>query len=512
MASTKALFTVDVKPGETYRSSTRPMLFDVVNQVLDYFGVNNAKILINGEAENVKLLGSSGDDKKGTDLNTDMKLTDKVYVISEIEPSNFNTGYGASPHMPMTPSIWRDDDVGLRITPVYRGRTVAMDINKHFTTRQDAINFINNVESVLDQQVGPMSVDINIHHPIPEGILQLLLECHELLVKANATDLGFKDYFYKQARAPLHRVTNPIFNNPMMVVSRRIEGTEILYSSPFMARTKKGSDQLGKWEVSLRYTFEWQEHVSWTVNYPAMVYQQPIDMKWVPEVSEKVSREQSDNTFHDLSFMNAIQKKNLSHLPYYHKFPDFDPWTPPQDSWLSATIQAMVVLKDVENQLVCDFNELPNFNWDLKYLTFIKKYHHRMLHLNSSLMHIRLYTDNIPVAVEGLDFNIDGQLIFTRPPTMANVHRAVLYFNYDLNSLNDDALDDIKNNPDDFNWLIPGIFPWLDVPDFSNMDKDKIKDWLNDSDWGSNQKYIKPFPNGMMAMTIIPMNEQGYYR
>lgn len=512
MASPKSLFLAGVNPGETYRSATRPMLFDVINQVLDYFGINGAKILINGEAEVPKLLGSNGDDKKSTDLGTDLKLTDKVYVIAEIEPGEFNTGFASSPLMGMTPAVWKDDSIGLHIAPIYRGRVVSMDMNKHFITRQDAVNFINSIETVLDQQVGPFSVDINIHHPLPEGIIQLISECHGLLAKADATDLKFNDYFYKNAKAPMHYVTNPIGNNPMIVVSRRIEGTEILYNAPFIARTKKASDQLGKWEVSFRFQFHWQEHVRWDVHYPAMIYQQPLDNKWMPTVSEKVSRDATDNTFFDLAFMNAILKKKLQHLPYYHKFPDFDVWTPPQEDWRSATIQAMLVLKDVEEQLVCDFNELPNFKWDLRYLAFIKKYHHRMLKLNSSVMHIRLYSDDIPVDIEGLEFTIEGKLILKRPPTMANTHRAVLFFNYDLNSLDADARADMGLNPDDFNWLLPGMFPWIDIPDLSNMDDKGIKDFLNDSRWGSDMYYNRPFPNGMMAMSIIPMNEQGYYR
>lgn len=511
-----------VLAGETYRSTTRPAIFASIKRLLDLYSLDDSLIYYNGETEISKLVGSLNTDKRGSDNYTDLKNINKLFVLAKVEYSEFNSMYGNSYRQRTHTSVWKDDETLTDITPQYEGRKVEVDINKHFRTRQEAVNFVNKLNTATTTQLADFTFDADIHYPINYSIIDLLTEIYNRLVcggKIDSCEINFGKWFSDNCLVPYTVISNIIGNNKIPVIPRRIEETILQMNSPTVEQIVKG-EYSGRFEVSFSYNFYWQEFIGWELTYPLMVYQKIIPEKYIPMPVKEHNRSQAANRFLENSYMQDIRFGNSKslHSPYYDKIPSYDPYTAPYQNFLTPKLQITLTVEDVPEQILLNLKEIPNYSWNPFYLYYLIKYRSRMLILNKSPIHFKVFSGDVQILNSDLTIDDEGNVWLLRNPFMKNQHTFVMYVNYAIRDWDDDAVDDIINFPDDSSVILPDIMPWYRWPDYLNPgggNVDNLGIWLNAGDWdnvllhndpGRGLTKDRPFPPHNVEMGFVAIN------
>ena len=279
------MFTVKLPSSETYRISVRPSVFKSLAQELCYFNLHQKnQIFFNGEAEVSKLIGGEYNGRRGSDLSIDVGYNDKIFVEFESEPSGFNDELDSMRGV-TTPLLWQDPLTGSSIRPIFEGKRYTITINKFFKDRVTAESFRRRIRSaILGEHLNTL-FDLDTHFPIPMEILACYQEIYNRLVNAKAvdtTDSNFIKWFRQNSLVPTDYISNLIGNNDCLVFKQQMADNGIDHGDVQIAKVNKGR-YIGQYEVSWSYSYHWNEHTEWELTYPIQVYQQPMNVEWMPD-------------------------------------------------------------------------------------------------------------------------------------------------------------------------------------------------------------------------------------
>lgn len=469
---------------ETYVNATRPAIIDAVAEVLNFYGIKQKlEVYYNGEAEVARTYGSSYDDPSRSNQATDFINRGKVFVIPDITPTEFNSGYGNSGRDQTNLAMWFNKDARMTVTPDYDGRLVKVDISAHIATRQDAINFRNRLQKRKDRQSGRATFEAHIHYPIPNEVVLLAYELYTLNHQTGVITpedeenipLSFINWFKQSGLAPVDIITNRANENPTFVFKRRLRENTIIFEDPTIALTRKNAAYLGKYEVSFAFSFYWQELTHWRVEHPLLIMQRQIGHAWLPKFykDDKMRR----------TFNQAIEKSQAAMIRGLwnddwldvKRIPVYDPWIPQINSeGLEPKIIAITPLSDVQEQIIVNINKLK-INWDPVIYNFMIQYRDRICMRGELIMHWRLYSDDLEVNNEQIELRENGDIVLLRPPTMPNTYRLVLFIDTEVGLLNERGRRTII---EDYNYqteVFPRVFPWWNWT--------KINGWIPPEDW-----------------------------
>lgn len=478
---------VDV--GELYRNAQRPAILSSVKAVLDFYGASNRfdEVYFNGEAEVSRTVLSSNTDKLRDDRATDTINRRKLFVVAEINPSLFNTGYGNSSVSPNNTPVWYSEETKTFIFPGYEGREVSVECNCFFRTRTDAMQFVNRINRASSRQLAEFTFNAKVHYPINMSIINFLKDTYDLGVKAGVITDDFPTWYFKKAISPMNVITNEGNNNPLVVLERRSDDMNIIFEEPSISKSTKGN-HTGQHLVNFRYKFYWQDLVEWQLHYPMMIYQQPIPDKWIPTPQEEFFNGFIKNAFLEYQDTNLVYQNRIHNAPFYYRYPTTDTWYPSDTEWLDPQACIALTLSNDANQLMMNINEIPNWKWKDSVLAHMLKYRQYIFDRHEDIIHIKVYSDDLQVKYDQITMDEEGNLLFDRPPTMGNIYRVVIYVDKDLKGLSTDAIGRIINDPDYQNKFIPDVFYWHDWTHVPNHGE--ITDKRGDGFWPD-----KPYKN-----------------
>lgn len=450
-----------IQAAEIYRNATRPAILASIREVLGFYGMIDKfdEIYFNGEAEVSNFINSDKDSKLRSDRATDLINRQKLFVTAEINRSVFNSGYGNSGTSPNNPYVWKDEDSRTYLYPGFEGRDIVIECNCHFRTRNEAQGFVNRIERTRSRQLSEFTFNANIHYPINIPIIEFLSGNHQRLKQAGIVSNEYPEWFFEHAVAPMGVIHNEGNNHKTIVVKREIIDTNIIFDESEVGLSRKG-DYAGQYIASFRYKFYWQDMVEWQLHYPIMVYQQPIDTKWLPTMQHQYINGFIQNAFLEYQQGNLVFKNRQASSPFYYRFPDNDPWYPPQECWLDKQVSLLLMMEDVENKALFNIKEIPNWTWKDAVIKHIIKYREYLFTRHEDIVHIKLYSDDLQVLDEQLSMDEDGNVYMNRRPTMKNVYRAVIYIDLDLKNLSPEAIERIINDEEYQKEFLPGVFPW----------------------------------------------------
>ncbi len=476
------LINTFIQSGEMYRNATRPAILASIREVLKFYGLSDAfdQVLFNGEAEVVRQVGTSFDSRLRDDKQTEMANRRKLFIVAEVSQSEFNSGYGNTGLGITNPPVWHSALGNVTMLPCYEGREISIEGTSYFRTRNDAVMFINRIQRTQARQLAQFTFDAQIHYPVNIQIINFLLKIHELLTKAGKTQDDFSTWYFKCALAPMDVLTNQANKNPLVVLNRKICDTNIIFDPPRLELSRRG-DRVGQHMVTFRYRYYWQDMVEWQLNYPMMVQQQPIPEEFVPKIQESFEKGFIKNAPIEYQQMNLIDHRRTASAPYYKRYPAYDPWYPPKESWLDTQLTVLTALDNVQQQVMFNLKELPEWEWVKPIYEHMIKYRAYLFDRHEDIIHIKVYSDDLQVRFDQIRLEENGDVVFLRPPTMSAHYRFVLYVDLDLRNLSGDAIDRIVSDPDLQKHFLPTIFPWHkwdEVPNVGyNPDREGTGRW-----------------------------------
>lgn len=493
-----------VKAGETYRNALQPAIIASLRAVLNFYSLTGIdKVYFNGDAEIAKQLFTDMDSGIRADMNTDFKLINKLYIVAEEQPSIFNNGYGNSQRTITNRPVWSTEDNKVMIIPTYDGREITVDANAHFRTRQEARNFRNRLEQARNRQANDLNFNVNVHYPLTHQVLYFLTTIHKRLVNAGATTLEFAPWFFSNAIMPFTTITNPVGNNTEVVLQQRKDEIGIFFEEPTIALTRKSNEYLGRYEVSFRYKFYWNEQTDWDIRYPLMVYQQPLDRIYMPEPQLGYRNGFNPHAFIELGMINLLTKNRTKHSPYYQRVPEYDMWVPPAQRWLDTQLTVAVVMNNDEKPEVLNIaTGIPNWEWDTDFLNHLIAYRDNIFTLHEDVFHIQVYSDDLLVEPSQLMMDEDGNIILDRRATLGNTYRVCIFVDCDLKEFSSQNKSNIVNDEHYQYVVLPKLFPWIKWEYYPMQTQQEVTRTFNLLGLGDKDLNTQPVPMYMMNTSL----------
>lgn len=468
---------------ETYANYTRPMTYESIRRVLRFYGLEGSRqVFYTGESEIAKLVGSDSTDGLRGDLFTDGVFREKIFCNVSHDRSEFNSGFSNSRRMITEQPTWRDSDTGLMVTPAFEGRVCRVELNCFFPSRVKAQQFVNTLSRLQANQIVDFNFEATVHMVFNEGILGLIEHIHTLKAKWEPTLPVLEEWFVAAAQQPLTTIMNKAGNNHSLAVPFKIQNLGIQFSEPQISLARK-SELFGKYEVSIPYSYHFQEFIGWEVQYPLNIYQDEIDEAFIPRKEEgQVPFTPRCNV--ELAQAKEIWKVHTDVQPYYVVLPDHDPWKMEAQRFELPVVQARLSVEDAPEQVLCNFFEIEEFTWHPALKSYILRNRAKLFNMTSSPLIVRIYSGDIMILDTQLSMTETGDIILNRPPTMKNMHRLVVSLNYGVRDWPDSFWSDIDNHPED-RGVLDVLYPWFDwskFPDNLLGNANQIKELINQGD------------------------------
>lgn len=468
---------------ETYANYTRPMTYDSIRRVLRFYGLEGSRqIFYTGESEIAKLVGSDSTDGLRGDLFTDGIFREKIFCNVSHERSDFNSGYGNSRRMITEQPTWFDSDTGIMVTPAFEGRECKVELNCFFPSRIKAQQFVNTLSRLQANQVVDFNFDATVHVVLNDGILALIEHIHALKSKWEPNLPALEEWFVANAQQPLTTIMNKAGNNHALAVPFNIQNLGIQFSEPKIMLARK-ADLFGKYEVTIPYSYHFQEFIGWEVQYPLSIYQDEIDECFIPAKEEgQVPFTRRCNI--ELEQAKEIWKVQTDVQPYYVVLPDHDPWKMEYKRFELPVVQARLSVEDLPEQVLCNFFEIDGFEWHPALKSYLLRNREKLFDSVSSPLIVRIYSDDLMILDTQLSMTETGDIILHRPPTMKNTHRLVVSLNYGVRDWTDHFWEDMDKHPED-RPILGILYPWFDwskYPDNLAGHANNIRDAINQGD------------------------------
>lgn len=436
---------------ETYANYTRPLTYEAIKRVLSFYGLNDGtQVFYNGEAEITKLVGSNSTDQTRTDLYTDGVFRGKIYAVVQHQRSTFNTDYGNSRRDLTEQPIWLDLEHGIRVSPEYEGRLCRVELNAHFPSRIKAQTFVNQIEMLRAQQMTDFNFNAVVHKVFNEGVLGLIEHVHAIKQHWEGDNCPeLTEWFKSNAKVSMTTISNKAGNNQVLAVPYRMRNMGIQLEGSAIQLAQK-SNIFGKYEVSVPFYFHFQEFMGWRVEYPLNVYQTEIDDEFIPTRDEGFKEFSIRNNV-ELTLANSIWTDSRKGLPpYYHVFPDHDPWRVPFYKWEMPVLQARISLPaDPDNRLLCNMFEIPDFEWNEVLSRWALRNREKIFSDTNSPLVIRVWSGDTMVRPNQLSMDAGGNILINREPTLKNTHRLVISVNYGVRDWKEEFWEDLDQNQED---------------------------------------------------------------
>lgn len=463
-----------VESEEDYNSFFRPAVLDSLRATLKFYSLQSAaQIYYNGESEVAKIVGSNMSDGDRAVRFTDGIFRNKIFVTTEVEPHDFDSGFSNQRRMPTELSMWSDDgELPLILYPAFEGRKVTVNVVANFNSRTQAKQFVNRINRLQANQAVAFNFSATGHLILNPEIVEFFKVIHNLLVKNNPQTKDLVDWFEAGCQVPMTTISNVAANHKRNVFPLKLDNIGIYFNEPRIELSRK-AEVFGKYEAQLSYSFFFREFTGWELNYPLMVYQDEIPELYIPRVNGKYKEPFNRRVAPEIAYGMAVSFPDRAiQGPYYVKLPEHDPWAWPFQPWLQPVVQARLQVLDQESQVLCNiFDDLPQFKWNDKVKAYMCRRHEWAFSPNQTPFPIQVFSNDQRVSPADLSMDDKGSITLHRAPNLKNTYRVVVLLDWAIRDYSDSFWKDLTDHRDE--WvLVESIFPHYDWHRFDD-------DWVN---------------------------------
>lgn len=434
---------------ETYESITRPVVLDILREVLQITNLPaDFPIIYNGDSATFKLVNTSIGG--GNVLNSVyMPGTDKLYVdvVEETPESDMLTMQTLYPENRF---IFQDADVNTLIKPAYTQQTIVMSMRMKFKDKPTAERWRNGVRRAISQLRQENVHSIRYHYPVPKEFLVVL---HAIWKRREARapyGQTFQEWLKLHFTSKATTITDQAGRNDLLVI--REMQTMVLgwFDFTIPPAVEKPDDGSASHVVAFEYRFTFDKPISCVMRYPVMVHNQLLDDEMLlvggdydPESwlrAPAASRERFD------AITDRFQTRAMDTLSYL-RLPESDEWRPQYIPIGTTTLATLLLELEVENpQELLNLTEIPNFELYPEIEQYMRTQHRWLPLATESAVVITVYDGDAMIDPTRYEIDSDLNLRLLYEPNIRNTYRVRIGLVNDLSLMSQRAGEALRQN------------------------------------------------------------------
>ena len=456
---------------ETVEAVTRPVVFDVVRDILNRTGIGkDALIFLNKGDSNVLSLNTGI-----VEQTSDAKFTmgERVKVSMEEEFMDDGMLESTERHSDF-PRTFHDKALGIWIRPVYLNTRYTLSIDMTFKSEASANNWTNTIRRKIGNHRQHQRHTSQYHFAIPKTMMSILVD----LWKTREKNAGYGDTFSQYLKANFNDLvtvmTNQAGSASNFSVSEKQTGFNGWYDFDKPPKASQ-SDQI--FTASFTYTFEIQKPSAFVMGYPLMVHNQLIP-------SKLRLRGENYNNLVDPghSSLTKTRYERLSDGPIIPgqsfggiSIPEWDEWLPQRVRTYYSTLIRMMVMVDSSNPRdLVNLDDLGILQIDPLIREFMVKYNNRLTFSYENPLTVVLYRDGLPLGEDAIF--VDKNMYVTSSFDLDPRHQYHLWIGCltDLSMLSDRGVNELIENGEIAKQIIRVVDSGFDVDCINILDDGSI--------------------------------------
>lgn len=315
---------------ETEESITRPVVFDILRQLMTYTGISlDTQVLFPGANEAVAQNGSKLTAEARVRFNENSHL--KILVDEESDKDYMLT---TARFVGEQLRIFHDPVLDIAIKPIYTKTKVKIDFTYRGRDPIELDRWKRDIETRVEADRGVKLYTASYHYIIPEAFLAILLELHHLRENQFGYGETWNDWFTQHLTPRASVATNLAGRQGTWVVAdtqQEIQGYFDFEGGPEKAERAGDAETH---EIRFTYTFEYEKAAACAMRYPLQIHQQVVSKDYRPDKPnynpEDTARVYGNSRRH----LSHFERKSLLRRRCFQPGISIPPW----DEFLPASI------------------------------------------------------------------------------------------------------------------------------------------------------------------------------
>jgi len=432
----------------TRESVQRPVVIDIVRQVMEWTGIpNTTKIQFNGESDVNKQPGSTISEEDefntfGTDPKWHITVQENTQKDRILSTAVF---YDDNPH------VFYDASIRAYIRPVYVPSEIVISVTHRFTDHDSAMRWVDGMRSMISANRESRTHNVSYSYLIPKECIHIVKELHRLRENVAGYGQTFDTYLREKLTKKATILTNLIGSNPEWGIAEtqgKILGYFEMDGEP--DKGDKDPDHSG-WSIDFTYTFLYDRPESCLIEYPLMVHNQLISSKF----RDTESVEQKDNYQQNYSISSrAIASFESTRIPSYNglpgiSIPSFDEFLPsdvPPNTLRLVTLLSNIDITNPRSLLsLLDFD---TYKLTPEVIAFLRTEYPYLCKLDQSIFNVSVYRFSNLITFDQIEVDQNLMVKFKFDPSLREVYHVRFAIHKNPIMLNAAAKERLKNNYD----------------------------------------------------------------
>lgn len=379
--------------GQSDITIQRSVVREVVKQIIKNTGFDPAADLIFDDTEDSPRQLKNAFDGCYTD---GVRTNYKSYAFIEYDDNSTERGWLESNRMKAElPSVFDDKESGIAIDALYVEHKVDMEIRFRCNDRSRLNQWINAVKVTdgLRLQLGIHS--LRYDYSIPYVFLDFIHEAYDMKVSSGLYTKSLAEYTKECFADGIGKRSN-LNDTHHEIIMNEIQHNVLGNAEDTLFWNTKSTGN-GIYEVTLGYTFTYQRVTALTLHYPAIIYNQFIDQKYLDYFHRVINPENPEDFTKPINFIDGAV--NTVKTDFYYlgdggarmvPWDDFFPSKPYQHTQTVLLFPIQVDLN--EPDLLFNLSDLTDEFVPPEVISYISAYPDYLNDATRSLLSIELYS------------------------------------------------------------------------------------------------------------------------
>lgn len=468
------------------QSVTRPVVFDIITQLRAITNIHpDAQIYYPGDSGKMQTAGASidGDNTRNPIFNNKRIVFIEVEDDYDVEAVG-TTAINREEHVP----VFLDQALGLVVTPVYATTNITINFKYRCDNKTEALKWRDDARMRASQLYEMHLHNIRYHYAIPVDVWTIVQEVHRKREANLPYGQSIVEYINSYASDRLTLVGDVGGKNVSLAVAETQARIQGIFGFDTIPEKPERDDSNGIWTVSFSYKFTYEKPIGCQVQYPIMVHNQLLDIKYIDlrpkELPvDRVPRSFSKSFYAMNGFESSTMINSVKNSEAVLRIPAYDSYVLPNVIPGTGTVMVALAEVDVDKKSLFNLRELGDVLLDDDVLTFITESEYPYLTKNyNSIVQLSLYRDRFASGDDSLVCDSDLNVSSKVELDCRRQHRVRLSLVVDLTYLTRAAIERLKKYPAAMVKIIGAMNELLrNHPDFTNLgDRPYISDKIFD--------------------------------
>lgn len=432
---------------ETIESVTRPVMLDVVRQVMKITGISaEVNIVFPGSTNETIQLNSALSTRNKDDPNK-FAHNDKITIeVSEIDdPDRVQNEPVFAPGNLL---IFEDPPLDVVMKPVYSGQLVTINFRYRANSQNLAIKWRDALKAKISQRRDLNVHDVTYAYGIPPEFLLILEEIHRMREAVAGYGDSFDKYFADKRHPRITMVTNQ--NGSASLWTMPETQSRIIGWFDFdLPEEGSKEDKANTWTTSFSYKFRYDRPTQIAMMYPLVIHNQVLSTRFRGgpiESYEDHIQSYALQTRVLVAFEGGREAREYTKR-FGYSIPTFDEFMPDQVPHYSMRLLEIgTLVDDVVPELLLNLGELGERAFHPDIIEYLKAEAAYITKPLGSAIHLNLYRSRFLINPTPLAVDADLNVRATTPPNLRVSMHIRIGLLTDLRLMKGNALDRLQDH------------------------------------------------------------------